>query len=306
MMSQHISKAHDNFFKEAMKDLRVAREFFQMHLPLDLQQAIQWDSLELQASTYSDILRSETISDMAFKVLLQDKEAYLHLMVEHQSVPDVLMAFRAENYRSNFLAQYIKHHPKTKTIPLVISLVLYHGRARWDCVRDVRELIDAPADLVEAHAFRPYMLIDLNSVDDEALRQRLWSGVMQLSLKHIFAKNVLPHIESMIALLRQLDRVSGVQLVETVLIYLLDRGEMNKEAFFSLVRTQLSPDVEEKIMTVSEQLRAEGMQQGMQQGMRLANLKTAREMLRQGMAETIIAGVIPLTIEEIRSEASKI
>jgi predicted transposase YdaD len=81
---------------------------------------------------------------------------------------------------------------------------------------------------------------------------------------------------------------------------------MNKEAFFSLVRTQLSPDVEEKIMTVSEQLRAEGMQQGMQQGMRLANLKTAREMLRQGMAETIIAGVIPLTIEEIRSEASKI
>lgn len=305
-MSQHISNAHDNFFKDAMKDLRVAREFFQKHLPQDLQQAIQWDSLELQASTYSDILRSETISDIVFKVLLQEKESFLHLMVEHQSTPDPLMAFRAENYRSNLLAQYIKQHPETKTIPLVITLVLYHGRKPWDCARDIRDLVDAPADLVEEYAFRPYRLIDLNTIEDEILRQQLWAGVMQLTLKHIFAKNVLPHIEAMIALLRQLEEARGIQLVENVLIYALDRGEMNKEAFFKLVRTQFSADVEGKVMTVSEQLRAEGMQQGMQQGMYLANLETARALLSKGMNVINVAEVTKLSIQEVQAEAAKI
>jgi predicted transposase/invertase (TIGR01784 family) len=305
-MSQHISNAHDNFFRESMKDLRIAREFFQMHLPQDLQESIQWDSLELQPSSYSDILRSETISDIVFKILLQEKEAYLHLMVEHQSTPDVLMAFRAENYRSNLLAQYIKQHPDTETIPLVISLVIYHGRKPWRCVQDVRDLVDAPEDLVKAYAFCPYILIDLNHIKDEMLRESLWSGVMQLALKHIFAKNILPHIEDMVTILRQLEQFKGIQLVENVLVYALDRGEMDKEAFFSLIRTQFSPDVEDKLMTVSEQLRAEGMQQGMQQGMHLANLKTARELLREGMSEATIARITDLSIDEIRLEAQKI
>lgn len=305
-MSQHISNPHDVFFKDSMKDLRVAREFFQKHLPQDLQQAMHWDSLELQASTYSDILRSETISDIVYKVLLQEKEAYFHLMVEHQSTPDSLMAFRAENYRCNLLAQYIKQNPEAKMIPLVITLVLYHGQKHWDCVRDVRDLVDAPASLVEAYAFRPYQLIDLTTIEDEVLRQQLWAGVMQLALKHIFAQNLLPHIEAMITLLQQLEGSKGIQLVENVLIYALDRGEMDQEAFFKLVRTQFSADVEGRVMTVSEQLRAEGMQQGMQRGMYLANLETARALLSKGMSITNVVEVTKLSIEDVQAEADKI
>lgn len=59
----------------------------------------------LEISSY--ILCSEAIADLVFKVLLQKNEAYLHLMIEHQSTPDKLMAFCAENYRSNFLAQHV-------------------------------------------------------------------------------------------------------------------------------------------------------------------------------------------------------
>lgn len=304
--NQQITKAHDHFFKMAMKDLRVAREFLQMHVPQDLQQVIQWETLAPQPTVHVNRVRNESISDVAFRVLINDKEAYLHLMVDHQSTPDILMPFRVENYRYNLLDAYVKQHPGTKTLPLVIPIVLYHGTTRWSHSMDITHLVDAPQTLVDTYAFKSFIFVDLNRIEDDALRQTLRAGVMQLALKHIFAQNILPHVETMMALLRQLEQRDEYDLVETVLRYLLDRGEMREEDFFNLLKTTLSPDVEGEIMTVSEQLVARGMQQGMQQGIQFAHLKTARALLQKGMSIANIAEVTGLSTQEIQAEAGKI
>lgn len=302
--NQHITKAHDHFFKMTMKDLRVAREFLQMHLPQDLQQGIQWESLEPQPTAHVNRSRNESISDVAFRVLIDDKEAYLHLMVDHQSTPDILMPFRAENYRYNLIDAYVKQHPGTKTIPLVIPIVLYHGAVSWSHSMDITDLVDAPKAFVHAYAFKPFIFVDLNRIEDADLRQNLRAGVMQLALKHIFAKNILPHVETIMILLRQLEQGEEHDLVDTVLKYLLDRGEMQEDDFFNLLKTTLSSDVEGRIMTVSEQLIARGMQQGVQQGMqqgrRLASLDTARILLHKGMSIANIVEVTGLSVGEIR------
>jgi hypothetical protein len=48
-----------------------------------------------------------------------------------------------------------------------------------------------------------------------------------------------------------------------VLLYILDRDELSdKDTFINLVKTKLAPEVGEKVMTIAEQLKAEGMQQG--------------------------------------------
>jgi len=39
--------AHDMVFKNAMQDLRVAKDFFEHHLPKELQTKIKLDSLQL-------------------------------------------------------------------------------------------------------------------------------------------------------------------------------------------------------------------------------------------------------------------
>lgn len=113
---------------------------------------------------------------------------------------------------------------------------------------------------------------------------------------------MLPYIESIIRLLRQLETVDGSDLVENVLIYLLDRGKMNKESFLNLVKTRLSPGIEDKIMTISEQLIAEGMQQGVY----LAHVEVARALLQKGMAAASISEITKLSISEINAVAEQI
>jgi len=308
-MNQHIPKAHDHFFKAAMKDLRVAQDFFRMHLPQDLQQTIQWESLELEPTMFANRLRNETANDIVFGVLADDTETYLHLLIEHQSTPDILMPFRAENYRYNLIDAYVKRYPETLTIPLVIPIVLYHGLSPWSYSMDICTLVDAPERMVNAYAFKPFIFVDLSKFEDEALREHLWSGVMQLALKHIFARDILPHIEAMMTLLHQLKRLNAHDLVNDVLIYVYDRGEMNEDAFLNLVRAQLEPDVEEKIMSPFEQALArnmqQGMQQGVQQGMHLANLETARALLGRGMPVISVAEVTKLSVDEVQALAEK-
>ena len=302
LVDQNISKAHDLFFKSAMTDQRVARDFFIAHLPKELLESIDLNVLELQPGSHVDGLRSEALTDMAYRTKIQGKEAYLTLFVEHQSTPDVLMPVRVEKYRCDFLWQYIKQNPGTKTIPLVVPIVLYHGRQPWKFSTDVRDMIDAPKSLIDAYAFKPFIFIDLNTIQDEALKEHLWSGVMDLALKHIFAQNVLPYVESMMSLLQRLEKAGGHGFIENVLIYLLDRGEMDQTSFLSIVRKELPPELGDKIMTVSEQLIAKGVQQGVH----LAKLEDARKMLAKGLDESFIIDITDLSLEDIRAEAEKL
>lgn len=52
---KHIAKAHDHFFRMMMSDIRVTREFFEIHLPKDVLAVTNLDKLELQSSGYIDI-----------------------------------------------------------------------------------------------------------------------------------------------------------------------------------------------------------------------------------------------------------
>src|SRR3990167_11148712 len=81
---KHIAKAHDHFFRMAMSDKRVAREFFEMHLPENLRKIVDLNTLELQSGTYIDDMRKESIADMLYKTVIEGHEAYLYLVVDHQ------------------------------------------------------------------------------------------------------------------------------------------------------------------------------------------------------------------------------
>jgi predicted transposase/invertase (TIGR01784 family) len=78
----------------AMSDKRVAREFFEAHLPEDLRNLADLNKLELEPGSYIDDVRQESITDMLFKTQIDGHLAYLYLTVEHQSRPDSLMPFR--------------------------------------------------------------------------------------------------------------------------------------------------------------------------------------------------------------------
>src|SRR5215207_8333646 len=100
---KNISNAHDQFFRTAMSNKRVAREFLLKYLPEDLTRDINFDILELKNRSFINDLRNESMVDVLFQTVLKDKETYIYLLLEHQSTPDELMPFRLLKYLCNII-----------------------------------------------------------------------------------------------------------------------------------------------------------------------------------------------------------
>lgn len=206
-------------------------------------------------------------------------------------------------YTCNIIDRYFKE-TGGKRLPLVLPLVVYHGKGHWLHSTDINDLVEAPKVLVEAYFLKPFVLIDLNTIEDAILKQHAWAGVLELTLKHIFSKNMQHHFPDIITLAKQVGP-EGQSFVELVLTYILDRSTINdKEAFFSLIHTELSEEIGEKIMTIAEQLRYEGIQQGIEKGIEKGiergRQETILQLQRSGLEVTEIARLLNLPLEQVK------
>ena len=296
-----LSNPHDQFFRTAMADKRVATQFLKAHLPKGLCQQIDCDCLNMEPRSFINDVRKETTVDVLFKTRIAEEEAYIYLLMEHQSTPDELMPFRILKYSCNAI-DYCLKTSKTKKIPFIYPLVIYHGRQPYPFSTDINDLVDAPKELLEQYFLKPFQLLDLGRIDDETIRQHAWSGIMEFALKHIFARDILPHLRNIADLMRQVDKQGGSDCLALVLQYLLERGELSdKEAFFNLIDQQISHQVGEKIMSLAEQLKQEGMREGELKG----KLEIAQRMLAEGSDPVFIEKVTGLSIEQIKKQGSR-
>lgn len=196
-----------------MMDKRVARDFLMSWLPAELCQSVDFEKLEIQPRSHINDVRKESAVDVLFKTTIEGHEAYLYLLLEHQSTPDQLMPFRMLKYMCNIIDHHLKTHDtkNDKKIPLIYPLVVYHGKRKYPFSTNLGDLIDAPQSLVDRYFLKPFQLIDLGQIDDEILKQHAWSGVMEFALKHIFARDILPGLKKLqnpyINLIEQVDAI---------------------------------------------------------------------------------------------------
>jgi len=279
-----VIHAHDQFARMALTDPRVAREFFTMHLPAEILDKIDLGHLVLQPRSHIDtVRRKESIVDILYKTTMGDKEIYLYLLVEHQSTVDKLMPFRILQYICNIIDGHLKH-TKTKEIPFVYPLVIYHAKQPYPCSTDIRDLVKAPKELVEKYFLKPFQLIDLTQIQDEEMRKHAWGGVMEFALKHVFASDILSHLKGFVDVMQYVEQTGGGEYISSMLQYLFGRGQVgDKEAFFQLVN-EVSLETGEKVMTLAEQFKQEGLQEGLQQAKTLAE-QFKQEGVQQGREE---------------------
>lgn len=291
-----LTNPHDQFFRTAMANPRVARDFLKAWLPKDICARIDFEKLEIQPRSYINDVRQESEVDVLFKTIIDNKEAYIYLLLEHQSKPDPLMPFRMLKYICNIMDDHLKTH-KSKKLPLIYPLVVYHGKQKYPFSTNLHDLIDAPKDLVDRFFLKPFHLIDLGSIEDEKLKQHAWAGVMEFALKHIFSRDILPWLNNIADLMHELEQSGGRDFLAIVLQYMIERGEISdKDAFFNLVDTKISHEVGEQIMSLATQLKEEGRLEGKLEG----ELKIAKRMLEEGSDPAFIKKVTGLSLEQIR------
>lgn len=297
MPKNHLS-AHDRYIRSILSNLPVAREFFEKHLPENVIKAIDFSTLTPQKDSFvNDKLRVK-VADLLFSVNFDGDPGYIYLLTEHASKPDPFLPYRMHQYIMSITDYHLKKHPKEKKLPLVVPLILYTGDKPYNYSTDLFDLFGKEKELAKSVFLSPYQLIDLNKISDETLREAYyWFGAAALTAKHIRDFDLVSLVKNMINLFERLKKEGLDDYVYLTLSYIFTAGEVkDEEEFRNIIRSGLSTNDEEIVMTLAEKYRQKGKLEGKLEALR----ETALNFLKLGISTEKVAQATNLSLQEVQ------
>ncbi|WP_405485248.1 Rpn family recombination-promoting nuclease/putative transposase [Nocardia sp. NBC_00511] len=271
-MADSPSNPHDAYFRQVLARPVDAASELRAVFPPALAARMDWDTLLLQPCSFvSQQLRSR-YSDLLFSARVDGHDAFVYLLIEHQSRPDPLMPMRMLEYMIGIWNRYVREHPKTKTLPAVIPLVVHaspDGR-RWDSPTELAELIDidpATRDALGEHLPRfRFLLDDLTADEVPAIHARDLTPAARVLLVLLKTAPGNKHLDTqLLPLLGDLQTLltgpGGIDDLECVVTYILTVGETSCSDLGPVI-DRLGPLAKEVIVTTAQRLRAEGRTEG--------------------------------------------
>ena len=118
------STPHDALFKSFLTHSDTARDFMEIHLPKDLRELCDLDSLKLESASFVDEKLRALHSDILWSVKTREGDGYIYVVIEHQSREDIHMAFRLMRYSMAVMQRHIEHD-KRRQLPLGIPMLVF-------------------------------------------------------------------------------------------------------------------------------------------------------------------------------------
>jgi predicted transposase/invertase (TIGR01784 family) len=288
---------HDAFVKGMMGDLRVAKDFFLAHLPSEVLERVLLDSIQAEFCTFVDESLGTGETDLLYSVCSANGEqAYLYLLVEHQRNSDSLMSFRLQYYIMQILKRHVEQQGEKEDgsvlpLPLIYPVVFYNGAAKFTANRDIFMLFGQQEALAREVFLKPFQLVDVSTIEDEALRKHQWAGVMEWCLRHSVERDFLPYVRCLGELVRSLGIKDRDKLFLYMLNYIISGMETQEkcnEAVLAL-RQEMPPHLESNVVTIAEQLHNEGVLKGRLEGKLEGRLEGKLEGRLEGVEATLKA-----------------
>ena len=300
-----IKNPHDQYFHSCMQDIRVAKDFIKQFLPTHIAKVLNFNTLKLENSKLFNqkIKRKEADVLYSVEMAASKEQAYIYILCEHQSSAERLMAFRLVKYMFEIMDWHLAQK-QTSTLPVIYPIVFYNGKARYNQPVDIFSLF-ADSQLAKKILYEPFQLIDVSKIDDELLKDRLWSALMTLAMKRAYEPDVLPYLRELLTLCVDIDKAKdGRYYITKTCTYLMatsDTGQI--EQFIEQFSTQkeLSQTTRGDVMTIGERLEAKGRAQGRAQGQVEKAREVASRLLEQGLAPKMVAQATELDINEVKS-----
>jgi predicted transposase/invertase (TIGR01784 family) len=257
-VTKKIQSHHDKFFKKMMADKRVATEFFETYLPESIRSSVDLDSLSFSKESYLDEDLKTHITDIVYHAKIEGQEGYLVILVEHQSTVDDHMPLRLLEYTTKVIRDHIGQKRGT-AYPIVYPIVFYNGKTKYDKSLDIFEYFCNNKELAKKVLCKPFQLVNIAEIDDEAIRKNLWLGTMEFALKHVKAREILQVLDQFKAHLLRVERAGGIDYLILVFEYFLAKGEAEDASrVIEFIKETFSEEIGEKAMNIAEQLKAKG------------------------------------------------
>lgn len=267
-----VFSVHDAFVKAMFSRTEHAASLLRQILPPALAARIDFATLVLCAGSYVDEVLRERFSDLLFSVKIDGREAFVYVLLEHQSTVDDNMGFRLLRYEVRIWERWQADHPGVMKLPVIVSAVLHHSETGWTGGTSFEEQLDAdPATLAAAGPHVPrfrFILEDISHETDEALRARAMTALARLCLwclRHAREPEVLvERLGAWVDLVREVRRApDGVAAVVLIMRYILEvSAPAQPDVLVARLAAATGDEVKEEIVTAADQLTEQGRQQG--------------------------------------------
>jgi predicted transposase/invertase (TIGR01784 family) len=307
-----VAQPHDKLFRFVFgKPVHAASELRAV-LPAPLVARLDLANLRPVNGSFVDEELKNRHCDVLMRTRLDGREAFVYVLIEHQSSPDRMMPLRMLRYLLRIWDRYLEENPKAKRLPMIVPLVVYQGPRRWTYPVELGKLLDVDPETADlAGSFLPrfrFVLDDLTKLDRTALRARPITTPVRLTVRLL--RIVPTHIGDATAAIDpdDIDDLRGVlrypdwpELMAALLKYIETASETPPHRLAWLA-AQIGPEAEEVYMTTADMLRAEGEAKGRAEG--------RVEGLSEGAARTLVRlltrrfGPVPAEARERISAAS--
>ena len=296
--SNHIRSPHDKLFKASMSHPEVAHDFLSTHLPAHIIKKIDFKALDILPNTFIDEELKLAESDVLIKTTIEKQNGYIYILAEHQSTQDHFMPLRLIKYMIKIWEHDRQHHHPKKsnhTIPVIFPLVFYTGASFYKGPRALWELCGEQSKLMQDILAQPFHLIDVNTIPENILTARIWSGTMEFMMRHRFRQHISTELEKIALSFNQLLLEDKGHFVLQLLSYIMaiDNEHRSTKELALLMKNKVSPKMGDKIMSLAEILIEEGIENN--------KLETARDMLIEGCDPVFVAKITKLPLDKIKA-----
>ncbi|WP_026823144.1 Rpn family recombination-promoting nuclease/putative transposase [Arsenophonus nasoniae] len=319
MTKKFTPTPHDAVFKQFLSEKETAKDFFDIWLPDEIKALCDLDSLKVESGSFIDSEMKNYQSDILYSVSTAKGIGYIYVLIEAQSSPDKLIAWRLMRYSLSAMQKHLE--AGHKKLPLVFPILFYCGEqsphpysTNWlDCFEDRK--------LAERIYTNPFKLADVTTLDDGEIMQHKRIALLELLQKHIRRRDMTELLDSIVKLLSY-NYYTDNQVI-TMFNYLIQEGNAKKPMEFITEIAKQSEKHEGALMTIAQALRQEGLQEGLQRGKlegmqigeqkgvqkgklegiqegeKQASMKIARQMLESGMDRQSVMKFTGLTDTEM-------
>ena len=168
----------DSFFKEIFQNKELVRQFVLELLPrvskINFKHEVK--DIIVENTSLSDPSLSDKESDVLVRIIFHDFEAFVYILIEHQSTVDYLMPFRILVYMTCIWKMYVKERGKesrrkTFKLPPIIPVVFYDGLKRWTACRNFKDMVSMSEEYEPLIPSFEYLLLDIKEFSEDVLRE---------------------------------------------------------------------------------------------------------------------------------------
>ncbi|MEQ9073228.1 MAG: Rpn family recombination-promoting nuclease/putative transposase [Sandaracinaceae bacterium] len=267
-MARHGSP-HDALFRRVFEDPAAAAALLRVVLPAPMTRQFDWSSLTVLPARSVDGKLAVREGDLLFRVLVDDGEVLLYIVLEHQHGQCLPMPRRLLRYTVRTWDRFVDG--ESERLPWVIPIVIYQGKSPWGAPLDLRAMLQLPGETrgLPVPSF-PYLVDELRLwTPDELLRRAmpayatlaLWA--LRTATDRSFARNIrlLGHLaDELVA------TASGREAFESILSY-LSKTTRDDLVVLTTVVNELPQPSREVAMSAYDRLIEIGREQGLEQGL---------------------------------------